>query len=138
MDIMNETLPISIKVSDALAAEVHNILSISNKLSAQLNFHTMTANWYGDEENIMLINFYLVTNIELNNLTTDIEKIDVERLADDVELSSKSNLFDCHVAITEAELALIKKQPKLIAGYLAKKLTKVLNLIADKQQFVHI
>lgn len=138
MDIMNETLPISIKVSDALAAEVHNILSISNKLSAQLNFHTMTANWYGDEENIMLINFYLVTYIELSHPTTSNEKIDVEKLADDVELSSNSNFFDCHVAITEAELALITKQPKLLSGYLAKKLTKVLNLIADKRQLIHI
>lgn len=138
MDIMNETLPISIKVSDALTAEVQNILSITNKLSAQLNFHTMTANWYGDEENIMLIRFYLVTYIELSHLTTGNEKSDVEPLADDVELRSNNNYFDCHVAITEAELALITKQPKLISGYLAKKLTKVLNLIADKQKLMHI
>lgn len=136
MDIMNETLPISIKVSDALAAEVQNILSITNKLSAQLNFHTMTANWYGDEANIMSLNFYLVALAELNHLI--IEHDDVDKLADDVILNSSSNVFDCHIAITEAELALITKQPKLLSGYLAKKLTKVLNLIADKQQLVHI
>ena len=133
---MNETLPISIKVSDALAAEVQNILSITNKLSAQLNFHTMTANWYGDEANIMSLNFYLVALAELNHLI--IEHDDVDKLADDVILNSSSNVFDCHIAITEAELALITKQPKLLSGYLAKKLTKVLNLIADKQQLVHI
>lgn len=138
MDIMNETLPISVQVSDALAKEVHNILSITNKLSAQLNFHTMTANWYGDEANIMLINFYLVALTELAHLSTDNEKVTVEKLADDVMLRANNNVFDCHVAITEAELALITKQPKLLSGYLAKKLTKVLNLIADKQQLIHI
>ncbi|MEH6595571.1 MAG: hypothetical protein V7736_08485 [Colwellia polaris] len=138
MDIMNETLPISIKVSDALATEVQNILSITNKLSAQLNFHTMTANWYGDEANIMSINFYLVALAELTHLSTENEKLTVEKLADDVMLRANNNIFDCHVAITEAELALITKQPKLLSGYLAKKLTKVLNLIADKQQLIHI
>ena len=138
MDIMNETLPISIKVSDALATEVQNILSITNKLSAQLNFHTMTANWYGDEANIMSINFYLVALAELTHLSTENEKLTVEKLADDVMLRANNNIFDCHVAITEAELALITKQPKLLSGYLAKKLTKVLNLIADKQQLNHI
>ncbi len=135
---MNETLPISIKVSDALATEVQNILSITNKLSAQLNFHTMTANWYGDEANIMSINFYLVALAELTHLSTENEKLTVEKLADDVMLRANNNIFDCHVAITEAELALITKQPKLLSGYLAKKLTKVLNLIADKQQLIHI
>ena len=138
MDIMNETLPISINVSDVLAAEIKNILSTSNKLSAQLNFHTMTANWYGDEENVFSINFYLVSFVELNNLAKNIDKADVEKLADDVLLSSVKRVLDCHVAITDTELVLIEKQPKLLSGYLAKKLTKVLNLIADRQGFVHI
>ncbi|AWB56194.1 MULTISPECIES: hypothetical protein [unclassified Colwellia] len=138
MDIMNEALPISINVSDALAAEIKNILSISNKLSAQLNFHTMTANWYGEEENVLSINFYLVSFVELNNLAKNIDKADVDKLADDVLLSSIQRVLDCHVAITDTELVLIEKQPKLLSGYLAKKLTKVLNLIADRQGFVHI
>ena len=94
MDIMNETLPISIKVSDALATEVQNILSITNKLSAQLNFHTMTANWYGDEANIMSINFYLVALAELTHLSTENEKLTVEKLADDVMLRANNNIFD--------------------------------------------
>ena len=98
----------------------------------------MTANWYGDEANIMSINFYLVALAELTHLSTENEKLTVEKLADDVMLRANNNIFDCHVAITEAELALITKQPKLLSGYLAKKLTKVLNLIADKQQLIHI
>ena len=42
MNIMTEQLPISIRVSDDLIAEISNIVAISNKLEAQLNFHTMT------------------------------------------------------------------------------------------------
>jgi hypothetical protein len=138
MDIMTESLPISIQVNDDLVTEIKNIASVSNKLEAQLNFHTMTANWYNDEEHILLINFYLITMSELSSAITQADSVDVATLADDVLLSSKNSLLDCHVAITPAELILIKQQPKLLSGYLAKKLTKVVNLIADRQKLTHI
>jgi hypothetical protein len=138
MDIMTETLPISIQVSDDLVAEIKKIAAISNKLEAQLNFHTMTTNWYGDEANILLINFYLISINEFGDVAIQAGNVDVETLADDVMLSSKHNLLDCHVAITPAESELIQQQPKLLSGYLAKKLTKVLNLIADRQNLPHI
>ena len=66
MDIMTEQLPISIQVSGDLVTKINNIAAICNKLEAQLNFHTMTANWYGDEENILLINFNLVSSDEFD------------------------------------------------------------------------
>jgi hypothetical protein len=138
MDIMTESLPISIQVNDDLVTKIKNIASVSNKLEAQLNFHTMTANWYNDEEHILLINFYLVTMSELNSAITKADGVDVETLADDVLLSSTNSLLNCHVAITPAELILIKQQPKLLSGYLAIKLTKVVNLIADRQKLTHI
>ena len=57
-----------------------------------------------------------------------------ELLADDVQLfSSGSQHCECHVAITSSELQLLQATPKLLSGYLAKKLTKVLNLIADRE-----
>lgn len=139
MDIMTEQLPISIQVSNDLITEINNIAAIGNKLEAQLNFHTMTANWYGDEANVLRINFYLISINEFGNVATQIGNVDAEALADDVLLlSSKSHLLDCHVAITPAEAELIKQQPKLLSGYLAKKLTKILNLIADRQQLAQI
>lgn len=144
MDIMTEKLPISIQVSDELTVKIKNLAAISNKLEAQLNFHTMTANWYGEEENILLINFYLVTaeefdsNFDINNKNQE-GYLDKEFLADDVFMLSSSNkLLDCHVAITASELLLLQKNPKLLAGYLGKKLTKVLNLIAQRQGFEKI
>ena len=135
---MTESLPISFQVSDDLVAEIKNIASVTNKLEAQLNFHTMTANWYNDEEHILLINFYLISMSEFSSATAQADSVDEETLADDVLLCSKNSLLDCHVAITPAELTLIKQQPKLLSGYLAKKLTKVLNLIADRQKLTNI
>ena len=139
MDIMTETLPISIQVSDDLAAEIKNIAAISNKLEAQLNFHTMTANWYGDEADILQINFYLVAVNEFGNVARQTPNVGVETFADDVLLLNSNNrLIDCYVAITAAESELIRQQPKLLSSYLAKKLSKILNLIADRHQFTQI
>ena len=134
MNIMTEQLPISIQVSDDLIAEISNIAAISNKLEAQLNFHTMTANWYGDEDNMLQINFFLlcVNELEYHEESKDSD-LNNEFLADDVMItSSLDKLVDCHVAITESELLLLQKTPKLLSGYLGKKLTKVLNLIAER------
>ena len=140
MDIMTEQLPISIQVSDGLVAQINNIAAICNKLEAQLNFHTMTANWYGEEENILLINFFLVSAKEFESSGKDQEnELEKEFLADDVLILSSSNkLLDCYVAITASELLLLKQTPKLLPGYLGKKLTKVLNLIAQQQGFEKI
>lgn len=134
MNIMTEQLPISIQVSDNLIVEIANVAAISNKLEAQLNFHTMTANWYGDEDNMLQINFFLLHMNELQhiekNKNSDLEK---EFLADDVMIiSSLDRLVDCHVAITASELLLLQQTPRLLSSYLGKKLTKVLNLVAER------
>ena len=140
MNIMTEQLPISIRVSDDLIAEISNIVAISNKLEAQLNFHTMTANWYGDEENILEINFYLLCMAALKDSeVSQSHVVKKECLADDVLMVPLSNKHvDCYVAITASEQELLLQAPKLLSGYLGKKLTKVLNLIAERYQFEHI
>ncbi len=56
---MIEALPITITINDDLLNKFPKIKSISSKLEAQFNFHTLTANWYGDEENILLIKLAL-------------------------------------------------------------------------------
>ncbi|MGB2739839.1 MAG: hypothetical protein WBC60_04710 [Cognaticolwellia sp.] len=134
MNIMTEQLPISIQVSDDLIVEISHIAAISNKLEAQLNFHTMTANWYGDEDNMLEINFFLLCVNELEHQEKSRDgDFNNEFLADDVMITSPlDKLVDCYVAITESELLLLQKTPKLLSGYLGKKLTKVLNLIAER------
>jgi hypothetical protein len=49
---MTEKLPIAIMPSNDLMAKFKQIKSVSNKLEAQFNFQTLTANWYGDENTI--------------------------------------------------------------------------------------
>lgn len=131
---MTEKLPISIQVSDSLIEQIKNITAISNKLEAQLNFHTMTANWYEDEENILLINFYLLAVDEFNDKAEQDTEINKEFLADDVFMLLSANKFiDCNLTITANEQLLLQQTPKILSGYLGKKLTKVLNLIAKNQ-----
>jgi len=62
-----------------------------------------------------------------------------ECLAYHVLMVPLSNMHvDCYVAITASEQELLLQAPKLLSGYLGKKLTKVLNLIAERYQFEHI
>lgn len=139
MDVMTDTLPIIIKPSRDLSAKFSHILSIANKLEAQLNFHTLTANWYGDEAEVLMISFDLITMDELNQITEQ-EKFSLnEQLADDVILLAPATLErHCYVAITASETALLTQKPKLLSGYLAKKLTKVLNVIASREALAAI
>lgn len=138
MDIMTDNLPISIEVSDDLAANVKGIDGVCNKLEAQLNFHTMTANWYGDEQQILLVRFSLLSENDFTRAFIQKNGAGLESIADDVILKTQRNQITCYVAITGAESGLIAQQPKLLSGYLAKKLTKVLNVIAVKQKLALI
>ena len=133
-NIMTEQLPISIQPSNDLITQFSKIKSVSNKLEAQFNFQTLTASWYGDEDNILLINMYLETSDFF-----DLEKAkdhlgEVSHFADDVFCTYQKELpqINCFIAITPAELLLLEQQKKLLPTYIQKKLHKVLNLIAAK------
>jgi len=137
---MTEQLPISINIHDDLVDKFTKIKSVINKLEAQFNFHTLTANWYGDEENILLIQLDIETPMSFNQHQAELkhaglEGIVISHFSDDVICRFNDNeqrLF-CHIAITESELTLLDQQPKLLAGFLQTKLHKVLNLIAGQQ-----
>jgi len=131
---MTEQLPISIQASNDLTAKFNKIKSVTNKLEAQFNFQTLTASWYGDEENILLINLYLET-IEI--FKTEMSKShqgNISLFSDDVfsVYQKEKPQINCFIAITPAELLLLEQQEKLLAKYLHAKLHKVLNLIAGE------
>lgn len=135
---MTELLPINIHVDDVLQQRFIKLKSISNKLAAQFNFRTMTASWYGDEEEVLNVNLYLTTIDDFNQQKDDLiknEKIKLTTHSDDVFSLYHAELLniDCIVAITEKEQQLLIAQPKLLKSYVDKKLTKVLNLIAKQQ-----
>ena len=117
---------------------------MSNKLEAQFNFLTLTAGWYGDEENILLINLFLETPesfIEqkhrhcLNNIydfADDVFSYDHKK-----EENEQYQIF-CFIAFTESELKLLSEQNKLLSGFIQAKIHKVLNLIAGKRKLFPI
>lgn len=135
---MTELLPINIHVDDVLQQRFIKLKSISNKLAAQFNFRTMTANWYGDEEEVLNVNLYLTTIDDFNQQKDDLiknENIILTTHSDDVFSLYHAEFLniDCIVAITEKEQQLLIAQPKLLMSYVDKKLTKILNLIAKQQ-----
>lgn len=139
---MTEKLPISIYVCADLAKQFVNIHSVTNKLSAQFNFQAMTANWYGDEDDIIFIQLALETpqrfsdqqikqiekqqNKQINSF--EIHSDDVFSFIDNKE----PRQLNCIVAITEFEQSLLNQQAKLLSGLLQIKLQKVLNIIAQQ------
>lgn len=139
---MTEQLPISIYVCDDLTDQWVNINSITNKLSAQFNFQAMTANWYGDEDNILFIQLLLETpqrfaiqkkqqkeNQQIKQVKMfEIHSDDVFSVIDDKDPQQ----LICTIAITEPEQNLLVQQAKLLRGLLQIKLQKVLNIIAKQ------
>lgn len=135
---MTEQLPISIYVCDDLTEQWVKINSITNKLSAQFNFQAMTANWYGDEDNIIFIQLLLETP---EGFTYQLEKQQIEQVktfeihSDDVfsiidDKDPRQLIYT--IAITESEQNLLEQQAKLLSGLLQIKLQKVLNIIAKQ------
>ncbi|GAA6172514.1 hypothetical protein NBRC116592_21840 [Colwellia sp. KU-HH00111] len=140
---MTVSLPISIHVCDDLIAQFAKITSVSNKLEAQLNFQTMTADWYGDEAHIVLVRLcletpdsFLLTQQETQQ--TKQQSMQFHMYSDDAfsyqAYDAKQQILICHIAITESELVLLTQQNKIIAALLRVKLQKVLNLIAKQLQ----
>jgi hypothetical protein len=131
---MTEQLPISIQPSNDLSTKFNKIKSVTNKLEAQFNFQTLTASWYGDEDNIFLINLYLETIDVFNTEKSKSHEGNISLFSDDVfsVYQKEKPQINCFIAITPGELVLLEQQEKLLPNYLNAKLHKVLNLIAGE------
>ncbi len=134
---MSVQLPISIQSSKELLDKFTKLSSVSNKLEAQFNFQTLTAGWYGDEENIFLIHLYLETpgSFYFQKMQKHSGQQDV--FADDVLSyhNKNRNCINCYIAITDSEINLLEQQQKLLIGFIQAKVKKTLNLIANKLNF---
>lgn len=137
-----EQLPITIHTGDELAIAFKGIKGITERLSAQLNFQTMTAGWFGDEENIFTISFAIdvISSFEQNKALFQSEQDDYNEFtsfSDDVCCCYKKsvNHLNVNVAITESELTFLTENKKVLRKYLETKLIKVVNLIASKFSF---
>lgn len=137
---MTEQLPIAIMPGNDLIEQFTQIKSVCNKLEAQFNFQTLTANWYGDEKNILLINLYLETQQFVDEEITKDHQGEISYFADDVfsVYQKEHQQVKCFIAITPAELTLLAQEKKLLPRYIQVKLHKVLNLIASELTLPHI
>jgi len=140
---MTEPLPISIHVDDDLKQQFIKLTSASNKLEAQFNFQTMTANWYSDEDNILFVQLHLETPQSFvaqqqaqQKAQQQAQQCELTIFSDDVfsfyDKGSETPLLICHIAVTDAELTLLKQQEQLLVALIQVKLQKVLNLIAKQ------
>ncbi len=142
---MTETLPITITANEALVDTFNNITSVSNKLEAQFNFQTLTANWYGDEENILTIQLSLETPASFAQCKKSLSRpsdstVNINHFSDDVICCFNESLQQllCTIAITASEMDILVSQPAVLAGFIQAKLRKVLNLIAQQQSLASI
>ncbi len=138
---MTEQLPISIYACENLMQQFAKITSVCNKLEAQFNFQTMTANWYGDEDNILFVRLCIETPQGFVLQKKMQSQHEAHNYCDDVfsyyafshdEKSENEQILICHIAITDTELTMLNQQNKLLARLLKIKLQKVLNLIAKQ------
>jgi len=137
---MTEQLPITIKSNIELIEKFVQIKSVTNKLEAQFNFQTMTAGWYGDEDNILFINLFLETPEDFLFQQRQTQVGEKNEFADDVisYFDQKQKQIDCFISLTDAEQQLLVKQKKLLSPFIQTKLQKVLNLIALQQKLLPI
>lgn len=136
--VLDDELPIKINVSDELSQYLpesfKRIKSTCNKLSAQLNFQTMTANWYNDERKIITITLELTSPKTYQHLLNQQKKSTIKVFSDDVFLINNNNdkpIYSVFVALTTKEQTLINTHPALSYPLIDKKFTKVINLLAD-------
>ena len=133
-ELSNDQLPISINTSEQLVALFPQSISVCNKLEALFNFHTMTASWYGDEENVLTLNLHLdiPLGFEAQRALLANNK-GFEQLADDVFCHDDNSplIKDIFVALTLAEQEIIEQKAKVLPKLLEIKIRKVLNGFAQ-------
>ena len=137
---MSDTLPINIYPSIELVEQYQKINSICNKLAAFFNFQTLTANWYGNEEEVLSINIYLVNASGFAFQQKQKHSgIKTEHANDVISFYDGNNLtILTFIALTQEEETLLLNNPKLLKNLLTIKIKKVLNLLAATQSLAAI
>lgn len=129
---MTESLPITISADDSINALFPKARSILNKLEAQLNFQSLTAGWYGNEENILSINVAVVISGTFKQETDTNQAFEFP--ADDLAIYIDGLEVNLLVAITEKEQLLLEEKTSLLSRFLQLKLIKATNTLAEKKQ----
>lgn len=132
---MASDLPIKIKIAPELVATYKNIKSVAEKLAAQLNFKTLTAGWYGIEDDILKIQLIIDTEKQFVSHRASQYQGQLTEFSDDVMsfFQADNKQIVCYIAITDGEQKLLLARAKIMTVWMRTKLEKVLNLIANQQ-----
>lgn len=140
--ITDDVLPITITISKELCVLYPALVSAANKLEALFNFHTMTAGWYGDEEQVLNLNLQLEIPSQFLHKQQELKKgtTTLTLYADDVFMETEHNKLvnNIFIALTEGEQQLLTVQKKVLYHLLEIKLRKILNLVAKDKQLLAI
>lgn len=133
---MTSDLPITLAVNQQISSAFSHMPFVGEKLAAQLNFQTLTAGWYGNEQDVLKVHLCIVSKQQLTSKCDAPEhqqKLTV--FADDVisYYQQSKQQITCYVAITDIEQKQLLATAKLSKIYMHTKLTKVLNLIAKQR-----
>ena len=135
-----EQLPISIQPCDELIVTFPKIRSVTNKLEAQFNFQTLTAGWYGEEDNILRLNLRLESPLSFLFRQSQAKEAKIIQYADDAFsfFDENQNIINCFIVFTQSEITLIEANKILLNGILQAKTHKILNRIAAEHKLFPI
>lgn len=130
-----EALPVQISAHENVLAMYPVLKKALHQIEAHINFKTLAAAWYENEDDIIDIDCNFLTPDHFNTLhQSEREQTGYINIADDVFylFDQNSQKLYCHIQITPAEGSLFITQPKVIKPLLEKKIIKILNVIAKE------
>lgn len=103
------------------------------RLEAEVNFQTMLAGWYGDEDKLPAIEIAFTSGTGFESFLSEQSTMVVNQLADDVfyRFNPDKKQATGFVCFTESELSLIEQHAKLLPGIAKAKLVKLIFAIAE-------
>ena len=137
---MASDLPITIKIAAPLMASFKDMQLVTETLAAQLNFQTLTAGWYGHEDDILTIQLIIDTEKQFSTHKASQHQGQLTKFSDDVMSFFQADIkqIACYIAITDGEKKLLLEREKIMKAFMRTKLEKVLNLIAVQQSLPQI
>lgn len=133
VDFETDKLPVCIFANDELKSWFANINQVMARLEAEVNFQTMLAGWYGDEDKLPAIEIAFTSATGFESFLSEQSTMVVNQLADDVfyRFNPDKKQATGFVCFTESELSLIEKHAKLLPGIAKAKLVKLIFAIAE-------
>jgi len=133
IDIETEKLPVVVFANDELKAWFKNINQVMARLEAEVNFQTMLAGWFGNEELLPQVEICFTSVTGFESFQQEDTRLACKQLADDVfyRFDSDKKQATGFIYFTESELSLLEQHQKLLPSMTKAKLIKLLRDIGQ-------